>query len=95
MAKLSREITGKVRACLFVLSALSVQGPGVARLLQEKLEPLAGDEPSTFLAQIRDLSRLLKAALDLMVGAFFEDACNSLVDAFTERAAVVYDRNNG
>ena len=29
-------------------------------------------------------------ALDLVVGAFFEDACNSLVDAFTERAAQVY-----
>ena len=26
-------------------------------------------------------------ALDLVVGAFFEDACNSLVDAFTQRAA--------
>lgn len=29
-------------------------------------------------------------ALDLVVGAFFEDACNSLVDAFTQRAAIVY-----
>jgi ribosome-associated toxin RatA of RatAB toxin-antitoxin module len=29
-------------------------------------------------------------ALDLLVGAFFEDACNSLVDAFTERAAAMY-----
>jgi ribosome-associated toxin RatA of RatAB toxin-antitoxin module len=29
-------------------------------------------------------------ALDLLVGAFFEDACNSLVDAFTQRAAAVY-----
>ncbi len=29
-------------------------------------------------------------ALDLLVGAFFEDACNSLVDAFTQRAATVY-----
>jgi ribosome-associated toxin RatA of RatAB toxin-antitoxin module len=29
-------------------------------------------------------------ALDLVVGAFFEDACNSLVDAFTQRAARVY-----
>ena len=34
-------------------------------------------------------------ALDLVVGAFFEEACNSLVDAFTERAAVVYGRNDG
>lgn len=29
-------------------------------------------------------------ALDLMIGAFFEDACNTLVDAFTQRAAVIY-----
>lgn len=29
-------------------------------------------------------------ALDLVVGAFFEDACNSLVDAFTRRATEVY-----
>ena len=29
-------------------------------------------------------------ALDLMIGAFFEDMCNSLVDAFTQRAVVVY-----
>ena len=29
-------------------------------------------------------------ALDLMVGPFFEDICNSLVDAFTERAHEIY-----
>jgi len=36
-------------------------------------------------------------ALDMVVGAFFEDACNSLVDAFTQRAAMVYGskRNDG
>ena len=28
--------------------------------------------------------------LDLMIGAFFEDICNSLVDAFTQRAVSVY-----
>ncbi len=28
--------------------------------------------------------------VDLMFGAFFEDTCNSLVDAFTRRAAEVY-----
>lgn len=27
---------------------------------------------------------------DMMFGAFFEETCNSLVDAFTGRAAVVY-----
>jgi len=29
-------------------------------------------------------------ALDLMIGAFFEGTCNSLVDAFTQRAAEIY-----
>jgi len=29
-------------------------------------------------------------ALDLLIGAFFEDTCNSLVDAFTRRAESVY-----
>ena len=33
-------------------------------------------------------------ALDLLVGAFFEDACNSLVDAFTQRAAAVYGKGS-
>jgi ribosome-associated toxin RatA of RatAB toxin-antitoxin module len=34
-------------------------------------------------------------ALDLIIGAFFEDTCNSLVDAFTQRAAVVYGKRYG
>lgn len=34
-------------------------------------------------------------ALDLLVGAFFEDACNSLVDAFTQRAMAVYGSTYG
>lgn len=29
-------------------------------------------------------------ALDLLIGAFFEDICNSLVDAFIARARAVY-----
>lgn len=35
--------------------------------------------------------------LDLMIGRFFEDTCNSLVDAFTQRANEVYGsrRSNG
>lgn len=28
--------------------------------------------------------------IDMMFGAFFEDTCNSLVDAFTKRARVVF-----
>lgn len=30
--------------------------------------------------------------VDLMFGAYFEDTCNSLVDAFTRRAAAVFGR---
>lgn len=33
-------------------------------------------------------------ALDLMVGPFFEDICNSLVDAFTRRAEAIYGERN-
>ncbi len=33
--------------------------------------------------------------LDLMIGAFFEDMCNSLVDAFTQRAAEIYGAPRG
>ena len=35
--------------------------------------------------------------LDMMIGAFFEDICNSLVDAFTQRAREVYglERSDG
>lgn len=34
-------------------------------------------------------------ALDIMVGPFFEDICNSLVDAFTERANAIYGSAEG
>ena len=30
-------------------------------------------------------------AVDLMFGSFFEETCNALIDAFSKRAAVVYD----
>jgi ribosome-associated toxin RatA of RatAB toxin-antitoxin module len=30
--------------------------------------------------------------VDMMFGSFFEETCNSLVDAFTRRAATVFDR---
>ncbi|MCB1844070.1 MAG: type II toxin-antitoxin system RatA family toxin [Halioglobus sp.] len=32
------------------------------------------------------------ALVDVIFGSFFEDTCNSLVDAFTRRAATVYGR---
>ena len=34
-------------------------------------------------------------ALDLLIGAYFEEICNKLVDAFTQRAAVVYAARRG
>ena len=69
MAQLSTEITGKIRSCLFVLSALFRQGPLVAETLRARaLESLSeGEEPADFLAQIHTLGHLLKTELDLMV----------------------------
>ncbi len=32
--------------------------------------------------------------LDMIIGAYFEDICNKLVDAFTQRAAVIYGDGN-
>ena len=34
-------------------------------------------------------------AIDLVLGAFFETTCNSLVDAFVQRALQVYGESNG
>jgi ribosome-associated toxin RatA of RatAB toxin-antitoxin module len=33
--------------------------------------------------------------IDMMFGAYFEDTCNSLVDAFTRRAASVFGQRRG
>jgi ribosome-associated toxin RatA of RatAB toxin-antitoxin module len=52
-----------------------------------------GDSGSKVLLQME--FEFESRALDLLVGAFFEDACNSLVDAFTQRAAAVYGRKYG
>ena len=43
MAKLSIEVTGKIRSGLFLLSALWEQGPAVAHLMREKLRPSLGE----------------------------------------------------
>ena len=69
MAKLSIEVTSKIRSALFVLSALWEQGPTVAGLVMEKLPAslAEGEEPPDFLAQIQGLGRILQSALDLMV----------------------------
>ena len=69
MARLSTEITGKIRSALFLLAALTEQGPMVAELVVEKYRAslAAGDQPAGLLTQIRTLGQILKAALDLMV----------------------------
>jgi len=33
--------------------------------------------------------------VDMMFGAYFEDTCNSLVDAFTRRAARIFGERKG
>ncbi len=69
MPKLSTEITGKIRSALFLLSALTVQGPRIAGLVRDRLRAtlLKSAEPVDFLAQLRSFGLMLKAALDLMV----------------------------
>ena len=67
--KLSVEITGKIRSCLFLLSALWEQGPTVVNLVLKKFGANLpeGEEPPEFLVQIQALGRLLKSELDQMV----------------------------
>ncbi len=91
MAKLSIQITGKLRSALFVLSALFEQGPTVASLVTEKLRTStpAGEEPPQFLDQIRGLGQLLKAAVDLMV-----EIDRLLVDESAKRAALLKERED-
>ncbi len=69
MARFSTDVTGKIRSCLFVLSALWEQGPLVAQLVLEKVQSSLkeGVESPPFLAQIQALGQYLKTALDLMV----------------------------
>ncbi len=69
MAQLSSKITGKIRSCVFLLSALTEQGPKVVDLVLKKLGASVeeGTEPSELLAQILTMGRLLKTRLDLMV----------------------------
>ena len=68
-AKLSTEVTSRLRSCLFVLSALSQQGPEVASLVldmvQQHLEE--GDEPPGFNSVIIAFARALQAAVDRLV----------------------------
>lgn len=91
MAKLSVDVTGKIRSCLFVISALSEQGPKVAELLLAKARASLGegDEPPQFLVQIQTLGRMLKAALDLMA-----ELDRKLYDENARRASLLATRDD-
>ncbi len=91
MAKLTITITGKVRSAWSVLTALWEQGPTVAGLVSEKLPASLGEgeEPSTIMAQIEALGRLLQSALDLMV-----EIDTLTVDENLQRAALLKDRDD-
>ena len=69
MAKLSIEITGRNRSGLFLLSALSQQGPTVAKLLTDKIRLglQEGEEPPDPMPQIALLNQMLQSALGHMV----------------------------
>ena len=66
MAQLTLSITGKVRSCLFLLAALTIQGPAVARLVMAKAGTgrRRGGERFVLADHIRFLGGLLKEALD-------------------------------
>lgn len=91
MARFSIDVTGKIRSCLFVLAALSEQGPKVAQLVLAKVMPSLGegDEPPQFLAQIQALGHMLRSALDLMV-----ELDRQLVDENDLRAGLLQARDS-
>ena len=68
-AKMSKEVTDRMRACLFVLSAFLTEGPTLAPALlginQPHLEE--GDEPPGYDSVLTGLYRTLKAALSRLV----------------------------
>ncbi len=94
MAKLSIEITAKIRSATFLIAALLVQGPTVARLVTEKLRTslAEGQEPpptSGFLDQIRALGQILRSALDRIT-----ELDRLTATANQERAAALQDRED-
>ncbi|MEM7354865.1 MAG: hypothetical protein AAF657_28915 [Acidobacteriota bacterium] len=65
-AKLSKEVTARIRSGEFVLSALRQQGPQIAARMQALVEPHLRDSDATpsFAAQIVAYARTLEAALE-------------------------------
>ncbi len=68
-AKLSKEVTTRMRSGLFVISALWQQGPKVANLVLGILQPnlREGDEPPQILSLISAFARTLEAALERLL----------------------------
>ena len=66
--KLSVEVTGKLRSCLFLLAALFQQGPDVAAKVLDLVQPTVrgGHEPPEFWPQIKAFGWMLKSALDAL-----------------------------
>ncbi len=82
-AKLSKEVTTRMRSCLFVISALWQQGPMVAKSMLDIVQPHLheDDEPPGFFAQICALARTLQAALDRLLAID-----RALYDVYDEHA---------
>lgn len=66
--KLSVEVTGKYRSCLFLLAALFQQGPEVAAKVLDLVRPTVreGDEPPNFWPQVKAFGWMLKSALEAL-----------------------------
>ncbi len=70
-ANLSKEVTDRMKSCLFLITALWQQGPRVAERLLELVRPhlLEGDEEPDFFAALVALARHLEASLERLVAA--------------------------
>jgi hypothetical protein len=70
-AKLSKEVTDRFRSCLYVLSALRLEGPKVAATVLHLVRPELGedDEEPGFLGPVTALGRKMRAAAQRLVTA--------------------------
>lgn len=91
VAKLSKEVTTRMRSCLFVISALWEQGPMVARKLLEIVQQhlQEGDEAPGFFAQICAYARTLQAKLDTLLAID-----HVLYDAYDQQAELRRERDH-
>ncbi len=91
MAKLSIEITHKIRSASFLISALDEQGPIVARRATDELGSnlKEGDDLPDFLDQIQGLRAILQTRLDPMVELDMESVAENRL-----RAALFQDRED-